>query len=96
MRYVEDNSGGTNAWSHGHHHHHKKSKKLKDDDDSHNDVQSKSSTGEDRTAGEKSSEGKVSDEVLHDSLKEDAQNGYHIRKVSYMKLVFKRMITSLI
>ncbi|PON31907.1 Zinc/iron permease [Parasponia andersonii] len=63
VRYVEDKSGGTNAWSHGHHHHHKKSRKLKDD----NDLQSKSS------------EGKLSDEVLP-SLKEDAQNGSHIRK----------------
>lgn len=34
MRYVEENSGGGNEWSHGHHHHNK-NKKLKDDSDSH-------------------------------------------------------------
>ncbi|KAF4397249.1 hypothetical protein G4B88_009095 [Cannabis sativa] len=79
VRYVEDNSGGANTWGHTHHHHHKKSKKLKDDDESADDIQSKSSTGNDKIALEKSSE--VSDELLHDSLKEDAQNGSHIRKL---------------
>ncbi|XP_022156063.1 IAA-alanine resistance protein 1 [Momordica charantia] len=34
VRYVEENSGGGNEWSHGHHHHNK-NKKLKDDSDSH-------------------------------------------------------------
>ncbi|XP_062113221.1 IAA-alanine resistance protein 1 [Humulus lupulus] len=77
VRYVEDNSGGTDTWGHTHHHHHKKSKKLKDDG-SDDDIQSKSSTDNDKIALEKSSE--VSDELLHDSLKEDAQNGSHIRK----------------
>ncbi|KAL5553337.1 hypothetical protein UlMin_040738 [Ulmus minor] len=77
VRYVEDNSRGTNAWSHGHHHHHhKKSKKLKDDKDSDDDIQSKSSNG----ALEKSSDGEVQDEVLNDSLKEDSSRGSQIRK----------------
>ncbi|CAH9106103.1 unnamed protein product [Cuscuta epithymum] len=34
VRYVEEWSGGANAWGHGHHHHHhKQSKKLKVDND---------------------------------------------------------------
>ncbi|KAF4353948.1 hypothetical protein F8388_011116 [Cannabis sativa] len=56
VRYVEDNSGGANTWGHTHHHHHKKSKKLKDDDESADDIQSKSSTGNEKIALEKSSE----------------------------------------
>ena len=85
MRYVDDYSGGTNAWSHTHHHHHhKNSKKLKDDNDSHDDVQSKSSNGEDRTATENSSEENVLDEGSHDSFKEDIKHESHIRKVIYL------------
>ncbi|XP_027342430.1 IAA-alanine resistance protein 1 isoform X2 [Abrus precatorius] len=35
VRYVEENSGGANSWTHGHHHHnHQKKKKLKDDNKS--------------------------------------------------------------
>lgn len=35
VRYVEDFSGGDNAWGlgHHHHHHHKHTNKLKDDDE---------------------------------------------------------------
>ncbi|XP_057496198.1 IAA-alanine resistance protein 1-like isoform X1 [Actinidia eriantha] len=34
VRYIEDNSGGANEWSHSHHHHHhKNSKNLKHSDD---------------------------------------------------------------
>lgn len=81
VRYVEDNSRGTNAWSHGHHHHHhKKSKKLKDDSDSTDDVQSNSANGKGGQVLEKSSEGKVTNEVSNDSLGEDAQLGSRIRK----------------
>lgn len=90
MRYIEDNSGGTNAWSHGHHHHHhKKSKKLKDDNDSPDDVQSNYANGKGGQVLEKSSEGKVTNEVSNDSLGEDAQLGSHIRKVRYINLVVK-------
>ncbi|XP_024027409.1 IAA-alanine resistance protein 1 isoform X2 [Morus notabilis] len=81
VRYVEDNSGGSNAWSHGHHHHHhKKSKKLKDDDDSSDDAQSNSSNGKDVKVSENSSEGKVTDEVLLDSSEEATQRESNIRK----------------
>lgn len=82
MRYVDDYSGGTNAWSHTHHHHrHKKSKKLKDDNDSHDDIPSKSPDGKDRTATENSREEKVVDEGSHDSSKKDTKQESHIRKV---------------
>ncbi|KAL6188067.1 hypothetical protein ACLB2K_039461 [Fragaria x ananassa] len=57
VRYVEEHSGGTNAWGHGHHHHHH-SKKLKDDNDSHDDLLSESSTGMDGRKPNVSSEGK--------------------------------------
>ncbi|KAH7516206.1 hypothetical protein FEM48_Zijuj10G0110700 [Ziziphus jujuba var. spinosa] len=77
VRYVEDYSGGTNAWSHTHHHHHhKKSKKLKDD----NDMQSQSSDGKDSTAPNNTSEEKVPDDASHNSLKEDTQQESYIRK----------------
>ncbi|KAF3523635.1 hypothetical protein F2Q69_00051009 [Brassica cretica] len=37
VRYVEENSSGSNAWGHHHHHHHAGgSKKLKDEDDHNN------------------------------------------------------------
>ncbi|KAH9745951.1 IAA-alanine resistance protein 1 [Citrus sinensis] len=62
VRYVEENSGESNSWGHGHHHHHlKSSKKLKDDDDL-GKTQSESSSG---------TEGIVSDEVSEDSLNGD-------------------------
>ncbi|KAJ0256212.1 hypothetical protein HA466_0092050 [Hirschfeldia incana] len=32
VRYVEENSSGSNTWGHHHHHHHAGSKKLKDED----------------------------------------------------------------
>lgn len=77
VRYVEDNSGGTNAWGHGHHHHHH-SKKLKDDNNSHDDLLSESSRGKD---GRKpNSEGEVENEVIHDSLKENSHHDSHLRK----------------
>ncbi|KAH9794345.1 IAA-alanine resistance protein 1 [Citrus sinensis] len=62
VRYVEENSGESNSWGHGHHHHHlKSSKKLKDDDDL-GKTQSESSSG---------TEGIVSNEVSEDSLNGD-------------------------
>ncbi|KAJ0241413.1 IAA-alanine resistance protein 1 [Hirschfeldia incana] len=36
VRYVEENSSGSNTWGHHHHHHHAGSKKLKDEDDHNN------------------------------------------------------------
>lgn len=85
MRYIEDYSGGTNAWSHTHHHHHhKKSKKLKDDNESHDDMQLQSSDGKDNTALDNSSIEKVQDDVPRNSLKEDTQRESYIRKVIYL------------
>ncbi|XP_050374164.1 IAA-alanine resistance protein 1 [Argentina anserina] len=78
VRYVEEHSGGTNAWGHGHHHHHH-SKKLKDDNDSHDDSQSESSTGKDGRKSNASSEGKV-EKVLNDSLKENSHHDTQLRK----------------
>lgn len=75
VRYVEENSGESNSWGHGHHHHHlKSSKKLKDDDDL-GKTQSESSSG---------TEGIVSDEVSEDSLNGDnlAQHETLLRRVS--------------
>ncbi|GFP86563.1 iaa-alanine resistance protein 1 [Phtheirospermum japonicum] len=39
VRYVEEFSGGENAWGHHHHHHHKHTSKLKDDDHEHENNQ---------------------------------------------------------
>ncbi|KAK7368550.1 hypothetical protein VNO80_10577 [Phaseolus coccineus] len=61
VRYVEENSGEANSWTHGHHHHnHNSKKKLKDDDISNN-------AKEDRLLDER----KEDDEVSCDSSKED-------------------------
>lgn len=79
VRYVEENSGGTNAWGHGHHHHHH-SKKLKDDNNSHDDLLSESSSGKD--GRKQNSEGEVENEVIHDSLKENSHHDSQLRKVS--------------
>lgn len=76
VRYVEDNSTGASAWSHGHHHHHHKiSKKLKDASDVHDKMQSNSS---------KETEGNGSDEVSDNSLNADnlTQHESLLRKVS--------------
>ncbi|KAM2558898.1 hypothetical protein TB1_010307 [Malus domestica] len=97
VRYVEENSGGTNAWSHGHHHHHhhKNSKKLKDDNDSHDDLQSESSNGKDGRKLTKSSDGEVTADGLNDSLIENTEQDSHIRKASSLVgfLVFQRRNT---
>lgn len=81
VRYVEDNSEGSSAWGHGHHHHHKKDMKLKDDDDSD------SSDDKNGMNLEKLSESKMSDAVLHDSLKNDGQHEAQIRKVNCINLL---------
>ncbi|KAK3004830.1 hypothetical protein RJ639_019331 [Escallonia herrerae] len=50
VRYVEETSGGVNAWSHGHHHHHRKnSDKLKDDNDAHDTLQGLACSGKDKS-----------------------------------------------
>ncbi|KAK3029242.1 hypothetical protein RJ639_038849 [Escallonia herrerae] len=50
VRYVEEMSGGVNAWSHGHHHHHRKnSDKLKDDNDAHDTLQELACSGKDKS-----------------------------------------------
>lgn len=78
VRYVEDNSDGAWAHSHGHHHHrhhhHKSNKKLKDDDDVNNVMQSQTP---------KDTEGKVLDEVSDNSLNGDNLTGNEslLRKV---------------
>lgn len=47
MRYVEDHATGASAWNHGHHHHHHKKsyKKLDDVKNDVDNVQPKSSDG---------------------------------------------------
>lgn len=58
VRYVDEMSGGVNAWNHGHHrHHNKNSKKLKgDDDDVDDNLQVKPSNEKDESI---SSEGEL-------------------------------------
>ncbi|CAI9779151.1 unnamed protein product [Fraxinus pennsylvanica] len=69
VRYVEEFSGGVNAWGHGHHHHHHKhNKKLKDDNDAHENHQGLSHNEKDGSKPENKSE------VL-DKLPADAPNG---------------------
>lgn len=51
VRYVEENSSGSNTWGH-HHHHHGGSKKLKDEDD-HNNVDQQCSSDEKVSNGSK-------------------------------------------
>lgn len=93
VRYVEEQSGGTNALGHGHHHHHH-SKKLKDDNDSHDDLTSESSTGKDGRKPNMSSEGKVESEVLNDSLKENSHHDSQLRKVSSLVSILIYIQTS--
>ncbi|TKY59759.1 IAA-alanine resistance protein 1 [Spatholobus suberectus] len=80
VRYVEENSGGANSWTHGHHHHnHNSKKKLKDDNSSTVNLQSKSSNAkEERLLDEK----KEDDHASHDSLKGDnpSQSETSLRK----------------
>ncbi|CAE5963365.1 unnamed protein product [Arabidopsis arenosa] len=56
VRYVEENSSGSNTWGHHHHHHHAGSKKPKDEVD-HNNVDKQSSSDEIVNSSEKVSSG---------------------------------------
>lgn len=98
VRYVEENSRGAHAWSHGHHHHHHKSNKiLKDDNNSHDIVQSVSLDGKEGKTLEMSSEEKVSGEVSEKSSKEnDLTQHEHLRKVRswYIMCKFGRSMRS--
>lgn len=99
VRYVEDNSGGTHGWSHGHHHHHNKSsKKLKGDNDAHDIVQSQSLSGK-RETMEMSTEGKVLCEVSNDSSNgDDVTQHEFLKKVRsfYFMCIFGLLISTLI
>lgn len=79
VRYVEENSGGANSWTHGHHHHnHHNKKKVKDDNCSTVNLQSQSSDAkEERLLHERKD-----DQVSHDSLKGDnpSQSETSLRK----------------
>lgn len=81
VRYVEENSGRANSWTHGHHHHHHNSKeKLKDDNSSTANFQSESNNAkEERLIDER----KEDDQVSLDSLKGDnpSQSETSLRKV---------------
>ncbi|KAL5175133.1 IAA-alanine resistance protein 1 [Glycine soja] len=80
VRYVEENSGRANSWTHGHHHHHHNSKeKLKDDNSSTANFQSESNNAkEERLIDER----KEDDQVSLDSLKGDnpSQSESSLRK----------------
>ena len=57
VRYVEENSSGSNAWGHHHHHHHAGgSKKLKDEDD-HNNADKQCPSDATQNSSEKVSSG---------------------------------------
>ncbi|KAK7399883.1 hypothetical protein VNO78_11077 [Psophocarpus tetragonolobus] len=79
VRYVEENSGGANSWTHGHHHHnHNSKKKLKHETNSTVNLQSESfNAKEERLLDEKKY-----DQVSRDSLKEDnpSQSETSLRK----------------
>ena len=81
VRYVEENSGGANSWTHGHHHHnHNSKKKLKGDNSSSANLQSESNNAkEERLIDER----KEDDQVSLDSLKGDnpSQSESSLRKV---------------
>ncbi|KAJ1430552.1 Zinc/iron permease [Sesbania bispinosa] len=77
VRYVEENSGGANSWTHGHHHHnHNSKKKLKNDSNSDVNLHSQSSNAKEESMLD---EGK---EYNQDSLKGDnpAQSESSLRK----------------
>jgi len=72
VRYVEENSGEANSWTHGHHHHNHNSKKKLKDDNFSNDAK------EDRLLDERKD-----DQVSSDVLKGDnpSQSETLLRKV---------------
>ena len=60
VRYIEDNSGGANEWSHGHHHHnHKNSKILKHDSDGNDKIEQQPGNEKSGSISKMSSEEKV-------------------------------------
>jgi len=74
VRYVEENSGEANSWTHGHHHHNHNSKKKLKDDNFSNDAK------EDRLLDERKD-----DQVSSDVLKGDnpSQSETLLRKVRW-------------
>lgn len=79
VRYVEENSGGTNSWTHGHHHHnHNSKKKLKDDNSCTDNLQSESSNAKEERLQDERKDVQVS----RDSLKGDnpSQSETSLRK----------------
>ncbi|CAI9761931.1 unnamed protein product [Fraxinus pennsylvanica] len=72
VRYVEEFSGGVNAWSHGHRHHHHKHNKLKDDNDAHENLQGLSDNEKDGSKSKKKSD--VLDELPTDARRGDEQS----------------------
>ncbi|KAG5029297.1 hypothetical protein AAZX31_05G127100 [Glycine max] len=80
VRYVEENSGGANSWTHGHHHHnHNSKKKLKGDNSSSANLQSESNNAKEERLID---EIKEDDQVSCDSLKGDnpSQSETSLRK----------------
>lgn len=80
VRYVEENSGGTNSWTHGHHHHnHNSKKKLKNDNSCTDNLQSESSNAKEERLQDERKDVQVS----RDSLKGDnpSQSETSLRKV---------------
>lgn len=58
VRFVEENSGGVDAWGSGHHHHHHKSTKKLKDEDNHGKTLSQTSSNERKSLN------KISDDSL--------------------------------
>ncbi|XP_044480587.1 IAA-alanine resistance protein 1-like isoform X2 [Mangifera indica] len=76
VRYVDENSGETDSWGHGHHHHHHNNTKLKNDDDINGKKQSQPCCG---------IEEKGSNQMSEDSLNRDSviqQESLRRRKTS--------------
>lgn len=82
VRYVEENSGGSNSWTHGHHHHNHNSKKKLDDSNSNVKLQSESFNAKGESVLNEA-EAKESDQASHEILKGDnpAQPESLLRKV---------------
>ncbi|XP_057416052.1 IAA-alanine resistance protein 1 [Lotus japonicus] len=70
VRYVEENSGGSNSWTHGHHHHNHNSKKKLDDSNSNVKLQSESFNAKGESVLNEA-EAKESDQESHEILKGD-------------------------
>ncbi|XP_010551233.1 PREDICTED: IAA-alanine resistance protein 1 [Tarenaya hassleriana] len=59
VRYVEENSSGSNAWGHHHHHHHHHKSDKKKKDKTHNNSTQQSSSGTTTKSSEKVSDGSL-------------------------------------